>query len=104
MSRRFPPIVEAELPRVGSLDAAWAAAEAAVLALPRKPNGTGGRYLIVSGPIASGVYDARAVLFDGDAAHIERLNRREPRGFAPPGAGVAAALLDLAAKLREAHP
>lgn len=86
-----------------SLDEAWAVAEAA---LPqRDAEGhypKGGRFIYLYGPIASGVYWAHARLFDGNAANHEIRERKEPSGFAPVGAGPAAALLALAADLRDA--
>jgi hypothetical protein len=88
-----------------SLDEAWAEAEAA---LPQR-NADGryprdGRYIVLYGPIASGVYWAHARLFDGNEAIHEQRERKEPGGFAPVGAGPAAALQALAAALREVAP
>lgn len=76
-----------------TLDEAWARAEAALPA-----HGLNGRYIVLDGPIASGVYWARAPLFDGNRADQERRERREPAGFggSPPNGSPATALMALA--------
>jgi hypothetical protein len=89
-------------PDPAPLDVAWAEAEAA---LPPR-GGPTGRYIVLTGPIAGGVYWAYATLFNGNEALHEQRENREPAGFggSPPNGSAAAALQALTAKLRALPP